>query len=102
MATLARTQIPYVEHFSDERVVTRRVPCNFELLLLLRKAAPSGMDRNSLGRSSKSSAASVTRALQQLSKTRFVHQVRDGRFHITGPGEQHLAQLLANEIGPTK
>ena len=95
MAALMRDHVPYVEHFGDEKVVTEKVSAETELLLLLAKFAPSGLDRQGLGRSSKYPPPTVTRTLQRLARERYVHQTQDRRYHITGPGERHLSSAVA-------
>jgi hypothetical protein len=90
--------VPFIEQFGDESVVTRDVPCNIELLLLLTKADARGIDRGALGRASKYAPATVTKTLQRMDKLRLVHRTRDGGlFHITAPGEQELAKFLLAE-----
>lgn len=96
MTTLMRPHIPFIEQFGDESVVTRSVPCEVELLLLLAKAAAEGLDRKALGRASKYPASTVTKAVQRLDKSRHVHRTRDGVFRVTGSGEAHLAEYLAS------
>jgi len=96
MQSLMHSHIPFVETFGDEVVVTRKVTAEAELLLLLSKAEPHGLDRRALGKASKFAAPSVTRALQSLAHPdqRFVHLTSDGRYRITGSGAAHLAQTL--------
>jgi hypothetical protein len=96
MAALMRPHLPFIEQFGDESVVTRVVPCEVELLLLLTKAARDGLNRKALGQISKYPAPTVTRALQRLDKSREVHRTRDGIYHITGSGEVHLADYLGS------
>jgi len=84
MDTLMRGHISYVETFGDEVIVTRDVPCDIELLLLLVKFEIGGLDRTALGRSSKNSSATVTRALQRLDDKKLIHKTQDSFFHITG------------------
>ena len=103
MAALMRGHIPFVESFGDEQVVTRKVPCDVELLLLLARAVGEGLDRTALGRASKYPSQRVTEAVQRLSADRYVHQTRDGKYHITGPGERFLADRVAGlgeTVGP--
>ena len=97
MASLTRAQIPMIEVFGQEVVVTNKVSCLVEMLLLIARSAPDGIDRRALGVSSKFSPPAVTRALQRLEEERLVHQAKDGRFHITGPGEQLLTTQLAQQ-----
>jgi hypothetical protein len=94
MADLMRGNVPLIEQFGDESVVTAQVPCDIEILLLLAKAAPDGLDRTTLGQSSKYSASSVTRAVQRMNKARQIHGTRDGKWHVTGNGERHLLAHL--------
>lgn len=89
---LMRPHIPWIERFGDEEVVTRRVSCEVELLLLLAGAAANGLDRTALGQSSKYPPPTVTRALQKLDDARNVHRTRDGHYHITGPGRQYMVE----------
>lgn len=96
MEALMRPHVPFIEQFGDEHVVTRKVPCDVELLLLLSRAASSGLDRKVLGQSSKYKPPAVTKALQGLGHARHVHKTREGRYHITGPGEEHMTQQLTH------
>ena len=95
MAALMRGHVPFVESFGDERVVTRRVPCDIELLLLLAGAVGEGLDRTALGKACKYPPPRVSEALRRLSDDRYAHQTRDRRYHITGPGERFLAERVA-------
>jgi hypothetical protein len=93
MAALMRAEMPLVEVLGNEAVVTTNVPCPIELLLLIGRAA-DGIDRRSLGLSSKNSPTTISKALQRLAGDRLVHKATDGRFHITGPGERHLNEAV--------
>ncbi len=95
MSALMQDPMPYVEHFGEERVVTAKVSCDVELLLLLAKSMPNGLDRAALGRSCKFPPPTVTRTIQRLQRERFVHRTKDRRYHITGPGERHLSLSIA-------
>jgi hypothetical protein len=95
MATLMRPHIPFVEQFGGESVVTRVVPCDVELLLLLAREGRDGLDRRAIGQASKYPPSSVTQSLQRMDKARHVHRTREGIFHITGPGEKYLLNYLA-------
>jgi hypothetical protein len=98
MDVLMRGHVPFVEAFGDERVVTRKVPCDVELLLLLAGAAGEGLDRKALGEASKYPTQRISEALRRLLSDRYVHQTRgDQRYHITGPGERFLAEQTAAE-----
>lgn len=94
MQALMHGHIPFVETFGDEEVVTRQVSCREELLLLLTKAEPDGLDRRALGQASKYSPPSVTRVLQHLDKRRLVHKMASGRYRITGPGLKHISEVM--------
>jgi hypothetical protein len=97
MHDLMARHVPFIEQFGDENAVTRAVPCNIEILLLLAKGGAQGVDRAALGRASKFSSSSVTQALKRMGRLRHVHRTRDGYFHITAPGEQELARFLLAE-----
>jgi hypothetical protein len=97
MVTLMRPHVPFIEQFGDEHAVARKVPCDIELLLLLAFAAPDGLDRTALGKVSKFPPPTVTRTLQRLDTERLVHRTREGVFHITGSGEEHLLSRLGSE-----
>ena len=96
MNALSRTNLPYVETFGDERVVTRSVPCNVELLLLLASSVPNGMSRKELGQASKYPAPRISEAVRRLEITRQIHKTKAGVFHVTGTGEQMLANAIAS------
>lgn len=97
MVALMRNQIPFVEEFGNEIVVTRNVTCDVELLLLLARAEPAGLSRKALGEQCMHSAPRVTRAIQALCSKlkRYAFQVKSGEYRITGPGEAYLAIKLA-------
>jgi hypothetical protein len=102
LQTLMRPHVPFIEQFGDEFVVTHNVPAEMELLLLLARAAPQGFDRKALGGAAKRSPQTVSTALVRLRGARHVHRTNDGTFHITGPGEQHLQELISTKDGATK
>ena len=95
MVSLMRGHLPFVEVFEGETVVTTKVPCSLELLLLLSKVAPAGLDRRALGQSSRYLPSTVTRTLSQLQKQIYIYRTKQGLFHLTGSGEEHLADQLA-------
>lgn len=95
MAALVRPQLPMIEFFGREAVVTGKVPCSVELLLLIGNSAPDGIDRRTLGTSSKFPPPTVTRTLQGLQDDVLVHRTKDGRYHVTAPGQQFLSTKLA-------
>lgn len=95
MAALMRVEMPLIETLGGEVVVTAKVPCAVELLLLVGRCAPIGIDRKALGESSKNLSSTVSKTLQRLDSDRLVHKAVDGRFHITGPGERRLNEALA-------
>lgn len=95
MASLMRVEMPLIETFGEEVVVTAKVSCPIELLLLIGHCAPLGIDRKALGLSSKNTASTISKTLQRLSGDRLIHKTADGRLHITGPGERHLAKAIA-------
>jgi hypothetical protein len=97
MATLMRPHIPFIEQFGEESVVTRAVPCDVELLLLLARGGQDGLDRRTIGQASKYPPSTVTQSLQRMEKARHVHRTRQGAFHITGPGEKYLLNYLAEQ-----
>jgi len=99
MTALVRRQIPFIETFGEEHAVTMKVPCDVELLLLLANAVSEGLDRSALGQASKYPPPRVTEAIQRLSADRYVHKTRDGKYHITGPGERFLAEHIAAQGG---
>jgi hypothetical protein len=99
MQALMRANIPFIEAFGDELVVTREMPCEKELLLLLEKAEPDGLDRRFLGKASKHDPSTVTRALKRLERHRQIHKMQSGCIRITGPGEKQISDYLATEGG---
>lgn len=94
MASLMRTELPYIEKIGNERFVSKKVDARTEMLLLLADAASDGATRTELGKAAKCSASSVTNALKWLLSERLTHQTENGRYFITGTGEQHLAKAL--------
>lgn len=96
MAALVRGNLPFVEVIAGELVVTCRTSCGVEILLLLASVRPGGMDRRTIGQSSKYTAPEVTRALTKLAQERYVHKVRDGNFYLTGSGEAYLTSEIAH------
>jgi hypothetical protein len=103
MAALMRERVPFVEVFGGEQVVTKDVPCDVEILLLLSQAAPNGFDRKALGKSSKFPPPTITRAIQRMEADRHIHKTQNGTFHITGPGQQFLtASLVSLESSRTR
>jgi hypothetical protein len=95
MAFLMRGNLPLIESFDDEHVVTTPLTCDLELLLQLARAQPEGLDRRTLGLLIKQSPSAITRNIQRLEQQRYIHQTRAGIFHITGPGEKYLSEQLA-------
>jgi hypothetical protein len=103
LQSLMRPHTPFIEQFGDEFVVTRDVSAECELLLLVARAAPRGLDRTVLGQAAKQTPPTVTRTLIRLQEMRYVHKARDGVYHITGPGEERLRELInASQNGAVK
>lgn len=96
MTALMRAEMPLIETFGDEAVVTAKVSCPVELLLLIGRSAPTGIDRKMLGTASKNSSSTISKTLQRLGTDRLIHKTADGRFHLTGPGERHLTEAVGS------
>src|SRR5258705_2064310 len=62
MAALMRGHVPFVEAFGDELVVTRRVSCDVEELLLLAVAVGEGLAPTALGKADKDTPPSGSEA----------------------------------------
>jgi hypothetical protein len=98
MASLMRAELPFVETIGGEVVVTAKVSCPVEILLLIARTSPVGIARRQLGLSSRNTATTISKTLQRLNTEKLIHQTADGLFHITGPGERHLSRQVA-EMG---
>ena len=99
MAALMAGNIPLIEKFDDEILVTTPLRPETEVLLMVAASEPDGIDRKRLGLSVKQSAVAITRAVQKLETARHIHKIKSGAFRITGPGEQVLAAQLATTTG---
>jgi hypothetical protein len=99
MAALMAGNIPLIEKFGDEMVVTTPLRPETEVLLMVAGSEPNGIDRKGLGLSVKQSPVAITRAVQRLETARHIHKVKSGAFRITGPGEQVLVAQLAATTG---
>lgn len=99
MASLMRGNLPLIERFEEEMVVTTPVHPETEVLLIVAAAEPDGIDRKGLGICVKHSAVAVTRAVQKLQSARHIHKTKPGAFRITGPGERALLEQLAKQMG---
>lgn len=95
MASLMQGNLPLIEKFEDEMVVTTPLHPETEVLLMVSASEPDGIDRKGLGMCVKHSAVAVTRAVQKLEGARHIHMAKSGAFHITGPGERALLEQLA-------
>lgn len=101
MASLMRGNVPLIERFGDELVVTTKLPPEIEVLLHVFAAEPYGIDRKGLGAAVKRLASTVTKAIRRLESELLIHKTRQGTFRITGPGERVLAERLAVSHGRT-
>jgi hypothetical protein len=99
MAALMAGNIPLIEKFDDDLVVTTPLHPETEVLLMVAASEPDGIDRKGLGLSVKHSAVAITRAVQKLETARHIHKIKSGAFRITGPGEQLLVTRLATATG---
>jgi hypothetical protein len=95
MAALVQGNVPLIEKFENEMVVTTPLHPETEVLLIISASEPQGIDRKGLGVGVKQSAVSITRAIQKLETMRHIHKTKSGAFRITGPGEQALLAQLA-------
>lgn len=101
MAALMQGNVPLIEKFEDEMVVTMPLHPETEVLLIVSASEPEGVDRKGLGLRVKQSAVAVTRAVQKLEARRHIHKTKTGVFRVTGPGEQSLVERLAGIRGVT-
>jgi hypothetical protein len=99
MAALVAGNIPLIEKFGEEMVVTTPLHPETEVLLMVAVSEPDGIDRKGLGLCVKQSAVAITRAIQKLEAARHLHKTKSGAFRITGPGEQFLVVQLAKTSG---
>jgi hypothetical protein len=95
MAALMAGNIPLIEKFDGDFVVTTPLRPETEVLLMVSASEPDGIDRKGLRGCVKQSATAITRALQKLEAARHIHKIKSGAFRITGPGEQMLVAQLA-------
>ncbi len=95
MAALMQSNLPLIEKFGDEMVVTMPLHPETEVLLMVSASEPDGIDRKGLGMCVKHSAVAVTRAVQKLEVARHIHRMKSGVLRITGPGERALLDQLA-------
>lgn len=102
MASLMQGNLPLIEKFEDEMVVTTPMHPEPEVLLMVSASESDGIDRKGLGMCVKHSAVAITRAVQKLESARHIHRTKSGAFRITGPGERALLEQLAkNGAGPS-
>jgi hypothetical protein len=99
MAALMRGNVPLIEHFGDEMVITTPLPAGTEVLLRVFAAEPDGIDRKALGAGVKQLSSTVTKAVRRLDAARHIHLTKPGAYRITGPGERALADKLAALAG---
>lgn len=92
ITSLMRRKTPLVEHIGGQPVVTTKLPVHVETLLII-DGHREGVDRREIGRLVKASPSSITHALTKINKERLAHCV-DGRWFITGRGEEALALYL--------
>jgi hypothetical protein len=95
MATLVQGNVPLIEKFEDEKVVTTPLHPETEVLLMVSASEPEGIDRTGLGLCVKHGAVGITRAVKKLESLRHIHKAKSGAFHITGPGEAALVSRLS-------
>jgi hypothetical protein len=100
MASLMQGNLPLIERFEGETVVTTPMRAETEVLLMVSSSEPGGIDRKGLGMCVKHSAVAVTRAVQKLEAARHIHKTKSGAFRITGPGERALLAELG-KLGTT-
>lgn len=100
MELLMQGNLPLIETFEDETVVTTPMGPETEVLLMTSSSEPAGIDRKGLGKCVKHSAVAVTRAVQKLEAVRHIHKTKSGAFRITGPGERALLKQLV-KLGTT-
>ena len=100
MAALMRGNVPLIEQFGDELVITTPIGLDAELLLHLFSAEPDGLNRSGISTRLKKESSTVSKAIKRLEVARHVHQMKSGVFRITGPGEAALADKLV-KIGAT-
>lgn len=94
MSALMAGNVPLIERFDDELVVTTPLPADLEVLLMIAASRPNGIDRKGLGLCVKHGAVAITRAIQKLEGARHVYKTKSGAFRITGPGERVLVDRL--------
>jgi hypothetical protein len=99
MATLMRGNVPMIEHFGDEMVVTTPLSADMEVLLRVFASEPVGIDRKALGTAVRQQSYTVTKALRRLEAALHIHLTKSGVYRITGPGERALANNLASISG---
>jgi len=99
MASLTRGNVPLIERFGDEFVVTTPLPPEIEVLLHVFAAEPKGIDRKGLGSAIRRQAPTVTKAIRRLEAALYIHKLKSGLFRITGPGERLLAEKLVDVRG---
>src|SRR6185437_3897884 len=76
ITALMRGNMPLLEQFGEETVVTARMPCDTAVLLRVWASEPQGIDRRELTSSVKHPSPSITRAIQKLEELIHIHKTK--------------------------
>lgn len=98
---LLQFEVPCIGKFEDIILVQRTdLTAEEEALLLLHYAGESGFSRTELGRHSKFSPPSVTKALNKLTSPKCLQVVRlnNGHYRLTDLGSKRIREELADKL----
>lgn len=96
---LVQRKIPFIEVHGGEKFIIKPLGCKNEILLLLLDS-PSGLTRREIGRviGKYYGQSTITEALQDLEKDRFINRLENGKYIISGSGEQYIHEVLVKYL----
>jgi hypothetical protein len=98
MASLSRRPLSCIEYFGEERLVTKDLGADGEVLMLLASSEPSGLSRREIGEAAQFASQRVSDSVARLVQKRQIYLQRTTkRYRITGEGELELEVALAKQ-----
>lgn len=92
-----KKEIPLIQNFNGEKLVTRKVDCRTEILIHLLDTK-EGLTRNNIGKLLKLRPAStITVNLKSLESDRYIFFKGNGKYVITEAGELELFESLSKK-----
>ncbi len=92
---LIKKDTPLLQKFGEELLVTKKLGCGLEVLLVIYDSEPEGLSREQIGKAIRGySPAAITLCINKLEEKRNIIKLKSKKIRITNLGEKYLFEKI--------